>query len=116
MGTIRSLRAFRAFVEQIWHDRLGRRRELVWDDRIGDFNLDLRPCAHSDCPDLAGADLDGNPPPAALRLGQGRPAVLLVPRVADVGEAASAREGRSRPTARRTRGWQSGVLAVFAHQ
>jgi hypothetical protein len=56
------------------------------------------------------------PAPAALRLGQGRPAVLLVPRVADVGEAASAREGRSRPTARRTRGWQSGLLAVFAHQ
>jgi hypothetical protein len=24
------------FVEEVWDDRLGRRRELVWDDRIGD--------------------------------------------------------------------------------
>jgi hypothetical protein len=60
-------------VEQIWDDRLGRRRELVWDDRIGDFNLDLRPCAHPGCPDLAGADLDGNPPPLSYGWDKGEP-------------------------------------------
>jgi hypothetical protein len=59
-------RRFGRFVEQIWDDRLGRRRELMWDDRIGDFNLNLRPCAHPGCPDLAGADLDGNPPPVRI--------------------------------------------------
>jgi hypothetical protein len=62
-GIIWLFRASAAFVEQIWDDRLGRRRELVWDDRIGDFNQYLRPCAHEGCEDMAGADLDGNLPP-----------------------------------------------------
>lgn len=64
---------FAVFVEEVWDDRLGRRRELVWDDRIGDFNLDLRPCAHPGCPDLAGADLDGNPPPLSYGWDKGDP-------------------------------------------
>jgi hypothetical protein len=49
IGNNRLFGAFGAFVEQIWDDRLGRRRELVWDDRIGDFNQYLRPCAHEGC-------------------------------------------------------------------
>jgi hypothetical protein len=35
--------------------------------------LYLRPCAHPGCPDLAGADLDGNPPPLSYGWDKGEP-------------------------------------------